>query len=216
MCAVDGSWERVLTALMAQVDADGDLDWAVSVDSPISRAHQHSAEARKKGPRSTNPTPTPSADPAADRPRRSTSPPTAAPTTGIRSHRRTGWRCARLHRRHEPPMRAPAAGAAPHKTGHDPGRQGVLFPRDPRSPAQTRHPDGDPGTGGSAWPQTASRQPGRRPPAFDREAYKQRNTVERRINRLGQWRGIATRHEKTATNCPAGLHIAGVFLRSAR
>lgn len=34
---------------------------------------------------------------------------------------------------------------------------------------------------------------GRRPPAFDRETYKQRNTVERCINRLKQWRGIATR-----------------------
>lgn len=34
---------------------------------------------------------------------------------------------------------------------------------------------------------------GGRPPAFDREAYKQRNTAERCINRLKQWRGIATR-----------------------
>ena len=32
---------------------------------------------------------------------------------------------------------------------------------------------------------------------FDREAYKQRTTVERCIN-LKQWRGIATRYEKTA------------------
>ncbi len=39
---------------------------------------------------------------------------------------------------------------------------------------------------------------GGRPPAFDREAYKQRNTVERCINRLKQWHGIATRYEKTA------------------
>ncbi|CAG6398652.1 transposase [Actinacidiphila cocklensis] len=63
------------------------------------------------------------------------------------------------------------------------------------------------------------RSPGRRdgrPPAFDREAYKQRNTVERCINRLKQWRGIATRYEKTATIYLAGLHIAGIFLWSAR
>jgi transposase len=31
------------------------------------------------------------------------------------------------------------------------------------------------------------------PPGFDRDAYKQRNTVERFINRLKQWRGLATR-----------------------
>lgn len=56
---------------------------------------------------------------------------------------------------------------------------------------------------------------GGRPPAFDRESYKQRNTVERCINRLKQWRGIATRYEKTATMYRAGLHIAGIFLWSA-
>lgn len=57
---------------------------------------------------------------------------------------------------------------------------------------------------------------GGRPPTFDRETYKQRNTVERCINRLKQWRGIATRYEKTATIYLAGLHIAGIFLWSAR
>lgn len=35
---------------------------------------------------------------------------------------------------------------------------------------------------------------GGRPPAFDRDAYKQRNTVERCINRLKNWRGLATRY----------------------
>lgn len=57
---------------------------------------------------------------------------------------------------------------------------------------------------------------GGRPPTFDREAYKQRNTVERCINRLKQCRGIATRYEKTATIYLAGLHVAGIFLWSAR
>lgn len=56
---------------------------------------------------------------------------------------------------------------------------------------------------------------GGRPSAFDRVTYKQRNTVELRINRLKQWRGIATRYEKNATNYLAGLHIAGIFLCSA-
>jgi len=57
---------------------------------------------------------------------------------------------------------------------------------------------------------------GGRPPVFDREAYKQRNTVERCINRLKNWRGLATRYEKTATVYQAGLHIAGIFIWSAR
>lgn len=34
--------------------------------------------------------------------------------------------------------------------------------------------------------------------------------------RLKQWRGIATRYEKTATIYLAGLHMAGIFLWSAR
>lgn len=66
MWAVDGTWERVFTALMGQADADEDLDWAVWVDSTIVRAHQHAAGARKKGPRQANPTTTPSDGPAAD------------------------------------------------------------------------------------------------------------------------------------------------------
>lgn len=57
---------------------------------------------------------------------------------------------------------------------------------------------------------------GGRPPSFDHETYKQRNTVERCINRLKQWRGLATRYDKTATIYLAGLHIAGIFLWSAR
>lgn len=57
---------------------------------------------------------------------------------------------------------------------------------------------------------------GGRPPAFDRGTYKQRSPVERCINRLKQWRAIGTRYEKTAAIYLAGLHIAGVFLWSAR
>ncbi|WP_413810848.1 hypothetical protein [Streptomyces sp. OE57] len=37
MWAIDGTWERVFTALMAQADADENLNWAVSVDSTIVR-----------------------------------------------------------------------------------------------------------------------------------------------------------------------------------
>lgn len=63
---LDGTWERVFTALVAQADADEDVSWAVSVDSTIVRAHQHAAGARKKGPRPESRTITPSAGPAAD------------------------------------------------------------------------------------------------------------------------------------------------------
>jgi transposase len=47
MWALDGTWERVFTALVARADADEDLRWAVAVDSTIVRDHQHAAGARK-------------------------------------------------------------------------------------------------------------------------------------------------------------------------
>jgi hypothetical protein len=40
----------MLKATQAQADATGDIDWLVSVDSTIVRAHQHAAGARKGGP----------------------------------------------------------------------------------------------------------------------------------------------------------------------
>ncbi|WP_380280462.1 IS5 family transposase [Kitasatospora purpeofusca] len=63
--APDGTWERMFTALLAQTDVEGDLDWVVAVDSTIVRAHQHVAGARQKGPRPTSRTTMPSDAPAA-------------------------------------------------------------------------------------------------------------------------------------------------------
>lgn len=65
MWSVDGMWERVLSALLAQADVDEELNWVIAVDSTIVRAHQHAAGARKKGPRPTSRTTMPSAGPAA-------------------------------------------------------------------------------------------------------------------------------------------------------
>jgi hypothetical protein len=39
--AGDGTWDRVLMALLATADTEGRLDWTVSVDATINRAHQH-------------------------------------------------------------------------------------------------------------------------------------------------------------------------------
>lgn len=39
--AGDGTWDRVLTQILAEADAAGKIDWVVSVDATIARAHQH-------------------------------------------------------------------------------------------------------------------------------------------------------------------------------
>ena len=45
--AKDGTWDRLLTALQAQADAEGDIDWKLSIDTSIMRVHQHGATARR-------------------------------------------------------------------------------------------------------------------------------------------------------------------------
>ncbi len=45
--SLDGTWDRVLSALQSAADADGDIDWRVSVDSTVSRVHQHGATAAR-------------------------------------------------------------------------------------------------------------------------------------------------------------------------
>ena len=37
----DGTWDQIHTALLAHADHLGQIDWSVSVDSTINRAHQH-------------------------------------------------------------------------------------------------------------------------------------------------------------------------------
>ena len=50
--------------------------------------------------------------------------------------------------------------------------------------------------------------------AFNKQIYHQRNIVERLINRLKQFRRIATRYEKRATNFSAMITLASIFLFS--
>lgn len=53
---------------------------------------------------------------------------------------------------------------------------------------------------------------GGRPPGFDREIYKHRDVVERCFNHLKQWRGIATRYDKTAESYRAAVTLASLLM----
>jgi transposase len=50
------------------------------------------------------------------------------------------------------------------------------------------------------------------PPAFDRERYRQRNQVERLMNRRKQFRAVATRFDKLAGRYQATVTIADIFI----
>lgn len=60
----------------------------------------------------------------------------------------------------------------------------------------------------------ARRSNERRRGSFDKQHYRKRNIVERLINRLKQFRRIATRYEKRAVNFSAMITIASIFLFS--
>ncbi len=75
--------------------------------------------------------------------------------------------------------------------------------------------DAGQGSRGATIPERTDQQAGRRrcghrggrPPAFDPNTYRRRNVVERCINRLKQWRGIATRYGRLACPLPSNQHL---------
>jgi transposase len=66
----DGTWDRWLQALQGEADEAGRLDWEVSVDATVVRAHQHAAggSRREKGGPPSRPTTPWGAAAAAGRP----------------------------------------------------------------------------------------------------------------------------------------------------
>ncbi len=60
--ALDGTFARMLAAAHADTDAAADIDWLVSVDSTIVRAHQHASGAKRDSRKPANRI-TPSDDP---------------------------------------------------------------------------------------------------------------------------------------------------------
>ncbi|TDO56639.1 putative transposase of IS4/5 family DUF4096 [Kribbella sp. VKM Ac-2571] len=68
----DGTWDRILDEVIVKDDSVGQVEWIVSVDSSVVRAHQHAAGARKKG----------DAPPEGSKPSRSTAKRSAGPVAG--------------------------------------------------------------------------------------------------------------------------------------
>ncbi|MGA5559467.1 IS5 family transposase [Streptomyces lavendulocolor] len=214
--AVDGTWERILAAVLSAADADDDIDWTVSVDSTVVRAHQHAAGARKKGAAR----PGEPADHALGRSR-------GGLTTKVHLAADGGARPLAFT------VTAGQAGDAPafetvmsriRVPRSGPGRPrtrpfAVLADRAyssrairchlrrrgmraviPQPSDQIGHRLLFVGLTVEAWRAAASAAP-------------PRNTVERCINRLKQWRGLATRTDKLAIAYQGALHLAGILIR---
>ncbi|MFE2062493.1 IS5 family transposase [Streptomyces sp. NPDC059467] len=200
--AANGTSEKVFTALLARADAEGDLDRAVAVavDSTIVRAHHHATGAHRKGAPAGKPHdralvrsrggPTTKILLAADgrcrplgfvvTPGQAGDAPAFVRVMGrLRVARPTG------RPRTTPDLLLAAKAYSYRAIRSHPRRRGIrtVIPQ-PADQAANRK-------------RLANR--GGRPPAFDRKTCRQRNTVEPCINKLKQWRGLATRYDKTAT-----------------
>ncbi|MER7540732.1 IS5 family transposase [Streptomyces sp. NPDC097704] len=216
---VDGTWERILGAVPAAAESADDIGWTVSVDSTVCRAHQHSAGAREKGLQA----PAEPDDHALGRSRGGLS--TKVHLAGDSRARPLALRVTAGQAGDAPAFKTVMAAIRVPRSG--PGRprtrpdavladrayssraiRGHLRQRDIRAVIpQSSDQIGHRLRRGSA---------GGRPPSFDAQAYKQRNAVERCINRLKQWRGPAMRTDKLAIAYQAALHLAAILIRVRR
>ncbi|MEU5216786.1 IS5 family transposase [Streptomyces sp. NPDC020807] len=217
--AVDGTWERILATVLAAADAGGEVGWAVSVDSTVCRAHQHAAGARKAlVPGRPEPD-----DHALGRSRGGLS--TKVHLAADGSARPLAVVVTAGQAGDAPAFTAVMAAIRVPRTG--PGRPRtrpdvVLADRAYSSRAIRSHLSAR--RIRAVIPQPADQirhrlgrgSHGGRPPGFDPEAYKDRNTVERCIARLKQWRGLALRTDKLALAYRAALHVAAVLIWTRR
>ncbi|WP_408645948.1 IS5 family transposase [Streptomyces odonnellii] len=222
--SADGTWERLLQQVQAAVGAADEIDWDISVGSTIVRAHQHSAGARTDPPLALagskgDELGTPGRNSMAE-PRRSAG---GGGAGGEGLGRSRGGFTSKVHlsadghcrplslivtagRRADctqfvsvlekirvprlgwgRPRKKPDSVAADKAYGNGPCRQ-YLRRR------SIRHTIPEKADSQAARLRKGSR--GGRPPGFDEDRYKKRNTVERTINKLKNSRAVATRYDK--------------------
>ncbi|WP_370417678.1 IS5 family transposase [Streptomyces sp. QH1-20] len=210
--AADGTWERLLQQVQAAADAAGKIDWDISVDSTIVRAHHHAAGARTEPP----PAPASKGDAAAEhqheRPWRSlVARPGGGGAGGEGLGRSRGGFTTKLHLSADGRCRPLSLIVTPGQRADctqfiavmEKIRVPRLGPGRPRGKPESLAADKAYSNGllreylrrrgiRHAIPEKTDSQAARlrkgsrggRAPGFDGERYKKRNTVERTINRL--------------------------------
>lgn len=211
-----GVWRRILTGLQAVAAVTArPIAWTVSVDSTVVRAHQHAAGARRDAYTRI----------------------TGEPNDHGLGRSRGGW-STKIHLAADQDIRPLSVIITPGQAGDNPMMVPVLesidVPRLGRGRSR-RRPDqvlGDKAYSSRTnrtWlrrkgiratiPVPADQQANRkrrgnrggRPPAFDPDTYKIRNTIERAINRLKNYRAVACRYDKLAVTYQATIHIACIL-----
>ncbi|WP_197426461.1 IS5 family transposase [Microbacterium sp. PAMC 28756] len=210
----DGTWDKIHSVLLAHADAAGLIDWEVSVDSTINRAHQHATNL----PRDTG-------GPDEFYTNLRIEPPDHA------IGRSRGGLSTKIHHLCDGNMRPLVMLLGPGQGGDSPMFEHVMNAlRVPRLGGGRPRTRPDRALGDKAYSSRANRKllrrrgiqaviperddqianrkrrgaKGGRPVTYDTEAYKRRNVVERGFNIFKQWRALATRYDKLALRTSGG------------
>ncbi|MET8130327.1 IS5 family transposase [Streptomyces sp. NPDC005231] len=216
---IDETWARVLKKLQVKADADGIIEWEVSVDSTVCRA----PPARRRGPQK-----------GADDPGRTRPNGLAAEPDDHGLGRSRGGLTTKIHLAVDASFHVLAAVITAGQRGDAPAFEQVMdrirVPRISGGRPRTRpeHVLADrayssrqirsylrkrgiahtiPEKRDQAGHRLRRGSAGGRPPGFDREMYKRRHKVECRIGLLKQARGVATRYDKLAVRYESTVQL---------